>query len=110
MRCSRPPWISCNNEREDRKGFLRLDVCCVGNKFLCCYKSAYFDRCGPAARRVLNCLHAGELRCDAEPKTMFDRGQTLLLPASMSGGAWNMIEDATILEVTFPQTRETEIA
>jgi len=41
---------------------------------------------------------------------MFDRGQTLLLPASMSGGAWKIIEDVTILEVTFPQAQETEIA
>lgn len=53
---------------------------------------------------------AGELSCDAEPKTMFDRGQTLLLPAAMTAGAWKMVEDATILEVTFPQAQETEIA
>ena len=53
---------------------------------------------------------AGELSCDAEPVTRFDRGRTLLLPAAMTGGRWSMIEDATILEVTFPQALEGEIA
>ena len=53
---------------------------------------------------------AGELACDAEAKTLFARGETLLLPASMTGGRWSIIEDATILEVTFPQAKEGGIA
>ncbi len=52
----------------------------------------------------------GHTSCRAEEQTPYQRGNTLLLPAAMTGAQVHVETDTVMLEVTFPQTSANLLA